>query len=81
MGLLAAQCFIFFIAGFETSSNVLSLILYELAEHQDVQKELLKEVDDVLRKHDGQITYDMLQEMHYMDKVVNGKGFYILATL
>lgn len=69
---IAAQCFIFFVAGFETSSGSLSFILYELAEHPNIQKQLQEEIDRVLASHDGEITYDSLQEMRFMDKVFHG---------
>jgi len=73
IGLLAAQCFVFLVAGFETTSTTVSLILYELAQHVDIQKKLQEEVDEVLKRNGGHITYDCIQEMHFMDKVLNGK--------
>ena len=79
--LLTAQCFVFFIAGFETSSSTLSFILYLLAEHPDVQRKLQNEVDLVLEKHDGEITYEALREMHYMEKVFNGRRSKLLFVL
>jgi len=75
MELLTAQCFVFFVAGFETSSNSLTFILYELAKHPHIQQKVHEEVDRVLKKYDEKITYDSVQEMHYMDKVFNGKYF------
>ena len=62
----------FLAAGFGGSTSALSFTLYELAEHQDVQKKLQEEVDGVLGQHDDQITYNNLQEMQYLDKVLNG---------
>jgi hypothetical protein len=41
--------------------------------HQDIQDRLREEIDDVLQKHDGKLTYDSIQEMEYLDKVVSGK--------
>ncbi|XP_077285883.1 putative cytochrome P450 6a14 isoform X3 [Arctopsyche grandis] len=67
---LAAQVFVFFIAGFETSSTTASFALYELALNPDVQKTLTDEIDDILAKHDGKITYDSLGEMTYLTKVI-----------
>jgi hypothetical protein len=74
---LAAQVFVFFIAGFETSSTTASFALYELALNPDIQKTLTDEVDDVLAKHDGKITYDSLTEMTYLTKVIEGIPFCI----
>ena len=41
--------------------------------HQDIQDRLREEIDDVLQKHDGKLTYEGMQEMEYLDKVVSGK--------
>nr|CAD7194523.1 unnamed protein product [Timema douglasi] len=69
--LLAAQCFVFFLAGFETSATTISCCLHELAVNPDIQEGLRKEMDNVLIKHGGQITYEALQELKYMDAVVD----------
>nr|QZM07469.1 cytochrome P450 monooxygenase CYP6TE1 [Lasioderma serricorne] len=67
---LSAQAFIFFLAGFETSSTVGTFCMYELAEHQVVQDRLREEIREVLGRHGGKITYDALQEMKYMTQVI-----------
>ncbi|XP_063930103.1 probable cytochrome P450 6a23 [Zophobas morio] len=68
---IAAQSFVFFIAGFETSSTTMTFALYELAKHQDVQDKLRDEINSVLAKHNGEITYEAIQDMKYMDQVIN----------
>ncbi|XP_049792580.1 cytochrome P450 6k1-like [Schistocerca nitens] len=68
--LMTAQCFVFFAAGFETSSTTMSFCLHELALHHDVQERVRAEVDAVVRKHGGAITYDAIQDMTYLDQVV-----------
>ena len=69
---LAAQVFVFFVAGFETSSSTASFALYELAQNPDVQEELVKEIDKTFVKHNGKLTYDSLTEMTYLTKVIEG---------
>lgn len=49
--------------------------LYELARNPDVQKKLQEEIDTVLAKHENKITYEAVQEMEYLDGVINGKIF------
>ena len=56
MNSLAAQVFVFFVAGFETSSTTMMFCLYELSLHQDIQDRLREEIDVVLQKHDGKLT-------------------------
>lgn len=71
--LMAAQCFLFLVAGFESSSSAISFCLLELSKDTSVQERLRQEVDDVLGETNGQITYDALKRMTYMDEVLSGK--------
>ncbi|KAJ9577525.1 hypothetical protein L9F63_005898 [Diploptera punctata] len=71
MDVIAAQAFVFFAAGFETSSTTMTFCLYELACNPDIQARVRKEIDSMLKKHDGQVTYEGVLEMEYLDKVVN----------
>ncbi|XP_070528191.1 probable cytochrome P450 6a23 isoform X3 [Cardiocondyla obscurior] len=66
----AAQSFFFFLAGFETSSATATFALYELAHHEDVQDKLRNEIDEVLKTY-GELSYDTVNEMKYLHKVVN----------
>ena len=75
MDSMAAQAFVFFLGGFETSSTTMTFCLYELSLHQDIQDRVREEIDVVLQKHDGKLTYDAIQEMEYLDKVVSGKAY------
>ncbi|XP_055696565.1 probable cytochrome P450 6a23 [Lutzomyia longipalpis] len=68
---LAAQTFIFFVAGYETSSSAMTFALYELAQHQDIQDRARTEVQKILEKYNGEFTYDACMEMNYIDQVIN----------
>uniref|UniRef100_A0A6M2E1U2 Putative cytochrome n=1 Tax=Xenopsylla cheopis TaxID=163159 RepID=A0A6M2E1U2_XENCH len=68
---IAAQAFIFFLGGFETSSSAMSFCLYELALHPEIQKRARDEIKQVINKHGGEITYDALTEMEYLDMTIS----------
>lgn len=68
---IASHAFSFFVDGYETSSNTLSFVGYHLAAHQDVQEKLRLEVTDTIAKHGGELTYESLKEMTYMDQVIS----------
>ncbi|KAJ8913636.1 hypothetical protein NQ315_007353 [Exocentrus adspersus] len=71
MNEIVAQSFIFFLAGFETSASTMTFTLFELATHQDIQDRLRAEIVDVLAGHNNEITYDSVNEMKYLDQVIN----------
>lgn len=73
MDQITAQVIVFFMGGFETTSATISFCLYELAKNMDIQKCLMTEIDRVLEEYGGEITYDGVKEMKYLDQVVSGE--------
>lgn len=51
----------------------MTFALYELAYRNEIQEKLRKEVTDVEKRHNGEITYEAISEMTYLDQVVNGE--------
>lgn len=70
---IAAQSFVFFFAGFETSSTTMTYTLFELASNQSIQNKLRNEI---LEKSNSTFTYEEIISMTYLDQVVNGNYFY-----
>ena len=68
-----AQALVFLLAGYETSGSTLSFALYELALHPEIQQNVRAEILQVLRKHGGKLTYDGMQDMSYLERVVSGE--------
>ena len=68
----AAQAFVFFFAGFETSSTVMSFTVYELARNLDIQAKVQKEIDEIV-KTPQDITYENLKRMTYLDMIIKGR--------
>ncbi|KAF5291534.1 hypothetical protein FQR65_LT01847 [Abscondita terminalis] len=68
---ITAQGVIFFFAGFETTSTLICFMAHELAINSDVQQKLQKEIDEVLERVDGKISYDSVLGMKYLDMVVS----------
>lgn len=62
----------FFVDGFETSSVILSFAIYEIAANINVQEKLRNEIEEICKKRNGDITYEDVQEMNYLDCVVKG---------
>lgn len=72
MNELTAQAFVFFLAGFETSSTTMSFVLYNLARHPEVQERVRNEILEAIKRHDNELTYEAIMEMTYLDQVING---------
>lgn len=69
---IVAQCFIFFLGGFETSSTTMTFALYELSRNQEIQDKLRNEINEVYGKCNGELTYDsVMNDMKYMEQVIN----------
>jgi cytochrome P450 family 6 len=68
---------VFFIAGFETSSTTLSYAMLEIAKLPLVQQKARENIEDVLKRHNGTINYQALQEMHYLDWIIDGARVFL----
>nr|QZP43551.1 cytochrome P450 monooxygenase CYP6AB190 [Ephestia elutella] len=69
--LLVAQVFVFFGAGFETSSTASSFILHQLAYNPECQVKAQNEIDKVLAKYNNKLSYEAIKEMKYIEMIFN----------
>ncbi|XP_043286083.1 cytochrome P450 9e2-like [Venturia canescens] len=68
---MTAQAFTFFLAGYETTATSMCLVAHELALNSSVQTKLRNEIDDVLTETNARVTYEVINEMRYLEAVVN----------
>ena len=68
---IVAQSIIFLLAGYETSSNTLSFLLYHLALNPDVQDKLRTEIKEAVESNAKRKSlYELAQNMEYLDCVL-----------
>ena len=67
---IVAQCVVFLLAGFETSSNTLSFTLYYLAVNPDVQDKLRAEINNAIESNAKKPLNEVAQHIEYLDCVI-----------
>lgn len=72
---MAANSFLFIAGGFETAAKTIAFCMYELAKNQDIQAQLHEEIDRILAKHNGEITYESVAEMKYLEACMDGEYY------
>ncbi|XP_030371213.1 probable cytochrome P450 6d5 [Scaptodrosophila lebanonensis] len=68
--MIAAQLFLFYVAGYETSASTTAFTLYELMQNADILRKAREDVRDTLQQHNGQLSYDAIQDMKYLELCV-----------
>ncbi|KAJ8735116.1 hypothetical protein PYW08_014366 [Mythimna loreyi] len=68
---LAAQAFFFFIAGADTSASTMNYTLLELSNNPKILTKLHEEIDKVFEGGAKEMTYNDIEKMQYLDKVLN----------
>ncbi|KOC61018.1 Cytochrome P450 9e2, partial [Habropoda laboriosa] len=68
---IISQVFIFYVGGLENVSTMMCFAAHEVGINPKIQKKLQDEIDDALAKNDGEITYEAMNGMKYLDAVVN----------
>ncbi|EGI61799.1 Cytochrome P450 9e2, partial [Acromyrmex echinatior] len=68
---MTAQAFIFFLAGFETSSTAMCFAAHEIAANPEIQLKLQQEIDKVLDESNGEVSYETINRLEYLDAVIS----------
>lgn len=69
----AAQSYLFYLAGFDTSSSAFAYCLYELVRNPELMLKLQQEIDETLDRHNNEITYEAIQEMKFLELCILGR--------
>uniref|UniRef100_A0A0A9YE48 Cytochrome P450 6k1 n=3 Tax=Lygus hesperus TaxID=30085 RepID=A0A0A9YE48_LYGHE len=65
--LLAGQAFAFLLAGFDTTALGLMMSIFDMAANQEIQEKARAEVRKVVDSLEGEVTYDSLKSMEYLE--------------
>lgn len=68
---IVAQCITFLVAGAETTGSTLAMIAYHLTSYPEVQDKLLQEIDEATRTRGNLSTYEFVQGLEYLDRVLS----------
>ncbi|XP_075976811.1 cytochrome P450 6B7-like [Anticarsia gemmatalis] len=68
---LTAQALPFLSAGVEPVATAIFTAFMELGRNPDMLKKIHQEIDENFEKHNGKITYDVITNMEYVDKVLS----------
>ncbi|XP_071039311.1 cytochrome P450 9e2 [Parasteatoda tepidariorum] len=68
---LVSQRVTFFLAAHDTTSLMLSSVIYILAINESIQEKSYQEVAEHLQETNGELTYEALKKMKYLDKIMS----------
>ncbi|XP_063381258.1 cytochrome P450 9e2-like [Cydia fagiglandana] len=67
---LVAQAVLFYIAGYDTTANLINYFLYEMATNLTIQEKLQSELDQLPGSYDDKEAYDNVQGLEYLEMCV-----------
>jgi cytochrome P450 family 6 len=72
---ITGHTYAFFEAGYDTTALTTAYSTYELSQQRDVQEKLRDEIDSVLDRFEGKLSYEAIHQMPYLDQVIKGISF------
>ena len=70
---ITAQALIFYLAGQETTSTTIAFCIFELAQQPQLLQRAEQEIEDVLARHGGAVSYEALNKMKFLEMCLLGK--------
>ncbi|KAJ8680138.1 hypothetical protein QAD02_015925 [Eretmocerus hayati] len=67
---IIADIITFYFDVYETSSTALATVFYHLSKNQNIQEKLREHITSVMEKFEGEITYEALKEMNYLEQII-----------
>lgn len=67
---VASNAFLFYIAGSESSTSAICFCLFELSREPEFLQQAREEIDEALKKQNGELNYECLTEMKFLDKCI-----------
>ncbi|KAF5297555.1 hypothetical protein FQR65_LT09986 [Abscondita terminalis] len=68
--IMLGQAMGFFVAGYDTTTIITSLAIYEITKNAEIQSRLRKEINDVIERF-GDLTYESLDSLTYTNMVIS----------
>lgn len=70
VGKCAAQAFVFYMGGYETSASSASYCLWALCKNPQWMKNVREEVDEVMREGNGKLQYEDIAKLNVLDQCI-----------
>lgn len=72
---IVAQAFAMHMGGTKTAAGTITFTLFELAQQNNrhIQDKARSEINTVLQKYNGDLTFEAMHEMPYVEAIINGK--------
>lgn len=67
---IAANVFVFYIAGNASSSSTVAYTLYELTQNKSLMDRAKSDIKETIATHDGKLTYETITNMKFIDLCV-----------
>lgn len=67
---IVAQCILFILAGYHTTTNTLILTAYNLCLNEDCQQRVIEEIEATVKNSDD-VSFDEVKDMQYLEAAIN----------